>query len=424
MSLPSVLFIAGLLVISGVSSALETHSWKQMLSPQQRQQKVNLTLNNVSLQDLFQILADELQLNLIMADTITGTTNLKLKDVSWMDAVDSLSKSHNVFIQLQNNVLWVSESPRASQEPDNTAIELISVNFAKATTLAELIQQSGQNLLSSAGVITVDERTNTLIINDTEANRDAIQSLVTQLDRPVKQVMIEARMVSLKTNLAKEFGVRWGASRLGLSPPVADEATFINGMQVALPVAQPAATVGLNVARLSDDLLLDLELTALEHENKGDIIASPRIFTANQQPAYIEQGTEIPYVESAASGATAVQFKKAVMGLRVTPHITPNNHVLLDLTITQNTRGDTVSTPTGPAVAIDTQEMGTQVLVENGKTIVLGGIFQTMELKDDTGVPILSSLPVLGKLFQHQRRQQQKRELVVFVTPRILAGSE
>ena len=164
--------------------------------------------------------------------------------------------------------------------------------------------------------------------------------------------------------------------------------------------------------------------TAMEQDNEAEIIARPKIFTSNQQPAYIEQGTEIPYVESAASGATAVKFKKAVMGLRVTPQITSNDYVMLDLTITQNTRGDTVSTPTGPAVAIDTQEMATRVLVKSGETIVLGGIFQQYELKDDTGVPILSSLPFVGNLFKNQREQSEKRELVIFVTPTLLSESE
>ncbi|HAD48135.1 MAG TPA: type IV pilus secretin PilQ, partial [Idiomarina sp.] len=369
---PITLLLGG--IFATTVSIAKDNAWYSLLSEQQRQQKVNLNLTRVGLSEALQILADQLQLNLIVADDITGSTNLKLKDVSWLDAMTSLSKTHGIFIHLQNNVLWVSKSGDNPSEPEERKLELVSVNFAAANELAELITQNGQNLSSHQGSITVDERTNTLIINDTEKHRQAIKQLVAELDRPVRQVMIEARMVSLKTNLAKEFGVRWGASSSGLEATTVDDTNFIHGMQISAPVVQPHATVGLNVARLSDDLLLDLELTALEHENKGEIIASPKIFTANQQPAFIEQGTEIPYVESAASGATAVQFKKAVMGLRVTPKITPNNHVLLDLTITQNTRGDTVSTPTGPAVAIDTQEMGTQVLVKNGETIVLGGI--------------------------------------------------
>lgn len=422
-----ILSYAALILTSLVAhtvAAKQNDTWYSLLSEQQRLQKVNINLTDVDLTEALQILADQLQLNLIVADSVTGSTNLKLNNVTWLDAVTGLSKTHQIAIHLQNNVLWVSNRNDAPTNTERQQLELVRVNFAKASDLAALLNQSGAGLLSTAGAISVDERTNTLLINDTEENISAIRQLVTELDRPVRQVMIEARMVSLKTNLAEELGVRWGASSAGLTAASNDDSNFIHGMQIDAPVVQPHATVGLNVARLSDDLLLDLELTALEHENKGEIIASPKIFTANQQPAFIEQGTEIPYVESAASGATAVQFKKAVMGLRVTPKITPNHHVLLDLTITQNTRGDTVSTPTGPAVAIDTQEMGTQVLVKNGETVVLGGIFQTLELNDNSGVPILSSLPLVGSLFKHQRQQHQKRELVIFVTPTILEGSE
>lgn len=416
-----------LLVVASVTakaSSVATDTWARLLTEEQRQTTVNIHLNNASVQDVFQILADQLDLNLIIDDGIEGQSNLKLNEVNWVDAVNSLAKSHNVFLHLTNNVLWVTRQPQDATAQSGLAIELIPVNFARAAELAELLNTNHQGLLSEHGSLSVDERTNTLLINDTANHVNRVRSLIAKLDKPVKQVMIEARMVSLKTNIAQEFGVRWGASSTGLTNPETEPSMFIKGMRLELPTTQPAATVGLNVARLSDDLLLDLELTALEQENKGNIIASPKIFTANQQPAYIEQGTEIPYVESAASGATAVQFKKAVMGLRVTPQITPNDHVLLDLTITQNTRGDTVSTPTGPAVAIDTQEMGTQVLVKNGETIVLGGIFQTLELNDDRGVPILSSLPVVGHLFKHQQQQRQKRELVIFVTPTILTGSE
>jgi type IV pilus assembly protein PilQ len=416
-----------LLVVASVTakaSSVATDTWARLLTEEQRQTTVNIHLNNASVQDVFQILADQLDLNLIIDDGIEGQSNLKLNEVNWVDAVNSLAKSHNVFLHLTNNVLWVTRQPQDATAQSGLAIELIPVNFARAVELAELLNTNHQGLLSEHGSLSVDERTNTLLINDTANHVNRVRSLIAKLDKPVKQVMIEARMVSLKTNIAQEFGVRWGASSTGLTNPETEPSMFIKGMRLELPTTQPAATVGLNVARLSDDLLLDLELTALEQENKGNIIASPKIFTANQQPAYIEQGTEIPYVESAASGATAVQFKKAVMGLRVTPQITPNDHVLLDLTITQNTRGDTVSTPTGPAVAIDTQEMGTQVLVKNGETIVLGGIFQTLELNDDRGVPILSSLPVVGHLFKHQQQQRQKRELVIFVTPTILTGSE
>ena len=248
---PITLLLGG--IFATTVSIAKDNAWYSLLSEQQRQQKVNLNLTRVGLSEALQILADQLQLNLIVADDITGSTNLKLKDVSWLDAMTSLSKTHGIFIHLQNNVLWVSKSGDNPSEPEERKLELVSVNFAAANELAELITQNGQNLSSHQGSITVDERTNTLIINDTEKHRQAIKQLVAELDRPVRQVMIEARMVSLKTNLAKEFGVRWGASSSGLEATTVDDTNFIHGMQISAPVVQPHATVGLNVARLSDE---------------------------------------------------------------------------------------------------------------------------------------------------------------------------
>jgi type IV pilus assembly protein PilQ len=189
---------------------------------------------------------------------------------------------------------------------------------------------------------------------------------------------------------------------------------------VNLPVANAAGRIGFQIASLLDGNILDLELSALESENKGEVIASPRITVANQQEAYIEQGTEIPYVQSTSSGATSVEFKKAVLSLRVTPHITPDNRIILNLVVTQDTRGETVSTSTGPAVAIDTQEIKTQVLVENGETIVLGGIFQQISTKDVSKVPLFGDLPVVGRLFSTTGQVEEKRELLIFVTPKII----
>ncbi len=201
---------------------------------------------------------------------------------------------------------------------------------------------------------------------------------------------------------------------MGQVPSVGD------GLNVNLPVAGAAGTIAFQVARLANGTILDLELSALEKENKGEIIASPRITVANQQEAYIEQGTEIPFVQSTSSGATSVEFKKAVLSLRVTPHITPDNRIILNLVVTQDTRGDTVSTSTGPAVAIDTQEISTQVLVENGETIVLGGIFQQISTNDVSKVPLLGDLPFIGRLFRTTAKREEKRELLIFVTPKII----
>ncbi|WP_244213126.1 type IV pilus secretin PilQ [Idiomarina ramblicola] len=395
------------------------NSWQSLLSEEQQRQLVSLNTNKVPLRELIQLLADQHQLNILITDKVSGESSLKLNDVAWQDAFETLLDSHGLEVRLQGAMLRIDVADENTTDNINHRSILLSVNFAKASDLAKLLKNEQQSFLSPNGAVSVDERTNTLIVRDTPEQLATIRQLVNDLDVPVKQVLIEARMVTVKANVSKELGIRWGATEYGLTVPE-DASSFIKGMQVDLPATNPAGTFSANLARLSDDILLDLELTALEQENKAEIITSPKIFTSNQQSAYIEQGTEIPYVETAAHGATAVQFKKAVMGLTVTPQITPNDHVLMELTITQNTRGDTVATPTGPAVAIDTQEMSTRVLAKNGETIVLGGIFQEHNLNDDRRVPILGSLPLLGNLFSHQQQRNEKRELMIFVTPTIL----
>lgn len=393
--------------------------WTPLLSKEQLNEPVSLSTNNLPLRQLLQLLADQHQLNIIIGQNITGESTFKFNRVAWQDAFQSVVNTHGLHVNRQGDLLWITSERQQEQTSDKRTSTLLRVNFAKAADLAKLLKSDEQSFLSENGAVSVDERTNTLIIRDTPKQIASIRTVIEKLDIPVQQVLIEARMVTVKANISKALGVRWGASQSGLSTPT-EGAGFIKGMHVDLPVSNPAGTFSANLARLSDDILLDLELTALEQENKAEIITSPKIFTSNQQPAYIEQGTEIPYVETAAHGATAVQFKKAVMGLSVTPLITPNNHVLMDLTITQNTRGDTVATPTGPAVAIDTQEMSTRVLARNGETIVLGGIFQEHRLNDDSRVPILGSVPVLGSLFSHEQQRKEKRELMIFVTPTIL----
>ena len=272
------------------------------------------------------------------------------------------------------------------------------------------------------------------MIKDTRKSIESVRKAIEFLDVPVKQVIIEARMVTVKDNVSEELGVRWGVSDRsgsdGYSGTLDGAQTISTGtippigqrLNVNLPVNSPAGSIAFHVAKLIDGTILDLELSALERENKGEIIASPRIMTANQQKARIEQGTEIPFVQAASSGATTVAFKKAVLSLEVTPHITPDNRVILDLIITQDTRGDTVQTGTGAATAIDTQRIETQVLVENGETIVLGGIFQQQIVKSISKVPLLGDIPYLGRAFKTDRDFTEKTELLIFVTPKIVTS--
>ncbi|WP_252345827.1 type IV pilus secretin PilQ, partial [Shewanella indica] len=291
----------------------------------------------------------------------------------------------------------------------------------------------GSSLLSKRGTVAVDERTNTLLVKDTADILENVHKLIEVLDVPIRQVLIESRMVTVKDDVAEDLGIRWGITdqqgNKGTSGSLEGAQDITNGtipsigdrLNVNLPAAPSnAASIAFHVAKLADGTVLDLELSALEQENKGEIIASPRITTSNQKAAYIEQGVEIPYVESASSGAATVQFKKAVLSLRVTPQITPDNRVILDLEITQDSQGKIVQTPLGEAVSIDTQRIGTQVLVDNGETIVLGGIYQQNLISRVSKVPVLGDIPLVGFLFRNTSDKNERQELLIFVTPKIV----
>lgn len=406
---------------------------------------ISLDFQDVPVRQVLQIIAQINGFNLVTTDTVNGAVTLNLNNVPWDQALDMILNIRGLDKRIQGNILLIA--PRDELNAQETA-ELqaqqqvqklvplsnknIAVNYAKASDLATLLRSANGGLLSSRGSVAVDERTNTLLLRDTNDSIAAIETLLATLDVPVKQVRIESRMVTVRDNLDKQLGVQWGLTAQNGSfrtagSAAANNATTIGGetdlsqrLNVSLPVTSPAGRIGLQVAKLMDGTILDLELSALESENKGEIIASPRITVANQQEAYIEQGTEIPYVQATSSGATSVEFKKAVLSLKVTPHITPDNRIILDLTVTQDTRGETVTTPTGPAVAIDTQEIKTQVLVQNGETVVLGGIFQQISTDDLAKVPVLGDMPIVGRLFKNEVNIEQKRELLIFVTPKII----
>lgn len=399
------------------------------------QRPISLNFQNVPVRQLLQILANENDLNLVASESVTGNITLRLENVPWQRALNTILRVKGLSSRMDSNILIVAPADELAEreaqelEAKQRLSQLaplestyIQINYAKATDIAAILRTESSDLLSERGAVTVDERTNTLLVRDTPRQIEEVEDMVRVLDVAVKQVVIEARMVTVRDNISDELGINWGITNPDMGgPDFFGSGTENSGdLNVNLPVSNPAATIGFQVAKLADGRLLDLELSALERENKGEVIASPRITTANQKKAYIEQGTEIPYVESASSGATSVQFKKAVLGLEVTPQITPDNRVIMDLVITQNTRGETVSTPTGPAVSIDTQEIGTQVLVENGETIVLGGIYQQQILNDITKVPLLGDIPYVGVLFRNDSQIHEKRELLIFVTPRIV----
>ncbi|QUM79101.1 type IV pilus secretin PilQ family protein [Moritella sp. 5] len=415
-------------------------------------QAISLNFQDIPVRTVLQLIADFNEFNLVTTDSVNGNITLRLDSVPWEQALDIVMKVKGLSKQLEGNVLMVAPSDELSalerrdlvskKEVEDLAelqSEFIQVNFAKAADITKLLAQKDSSLLSSRGSVSFDARTNTVLIKDTATAIANVRRIVDVLDIPVRQVVIEARMVSVVDNLDDELGIRWGlsgstdiGSGFGLSSGSIEGNDALSGgrvpaigdrLNVNLPVASPAGSIAFQIAELANGQILDLELSALEAEQKAEVIASPRITTTDQKSAYIEQGTEIPYVESSSSGATTIAFKKAVLGLQVTPHITPDNKIILDLKINQDTRGDDVKTVGGEAVSIDTQVISTQVLVENGETIVLGGIFKHEIKKIVTKVPVLGDIPWLGVLFRSTKNINQKRELLIFVTPKVVVDT-
>jgi type IV pilus assembly protein PilQ len=406
---------------------------------------ISLDFQDVPVRQVLQIIAQVNGFNLVTTDTVTGNVTISLSGVPWDQALDMILKVKGLDKRLEGNILLIAPTEeltareaqqlRSKQQVAELAPLIstnVQINYAKAQDLAAILKGTENSILTSRGSVAVDERTNTLLLRDTQTSIDEAKILVDALDIPIKQVLIESRMVTVRDNASESLGIQWGLSNTISNGAVSGSLTGADSLtsgvipsttdrlNVALPVSSPAGRIGIQIARLLDGTIIDLELSALESENKGEVIASPRITVANQHEAYIEQGTEIPYVEATSSGATSVEFKKAVLSLKVTPHITPDNRIIMDLVVTQDTRGDTVSTSTGDAVAIDTQEISTQVLVENGETIVLGGIFQQSSSNDIRKVPLLGDLPIVGYLFKNSSEIMEKRELLIFVTPKIL----
>ncbi|WP_337076473.1 type IV pilus secretin PilQ [Aeromonas dhakensis] len=413
---------------------------------------ISLNFQDIPVRTVLQLIADFNNLNLVTTDSVSGNITLRLDGVPWEQALDIILKVRGLDKRLDNNILLVAPAEEIAArekqqlESRNQVADLaplyteyLQINYAKASEVAALLSSESTKLLSAKGAVSVDERTNVLVVKDTADVISNIKRMLDILDIPVKQVVIEARMVTIDDGFDEALGVRWGVTKNdghGNSTSGTIEGNDGSGnnnggstitrpgvddrLNVNLPVTNAAGTLAFQVARLANGTLLDLELSALEKESKAEIIASPRVTTANQKPALIEQGTEIPYVESSSSGATSVTFKKAVLSLKVTPQITPDNRVILDLTVTQDTKGETVPTGTGDAVSINAQSITTQVLVNNGETLVLGGIYQQTITNDVTKVPLLGDIPGLGGLFRKTTSANKKRELLIFVTPKIV----
>ena len=418
--------------------------------------RISLNFQNIEVRAVLQLIADFTELNLVASDSVTGSITLRLQNVPWDQALDLVLKTQGLDSRQIGNVLMVApaqeiaERERQEIEANKQLAELaplqsefIRIRYAKAVdvvTLFEAGSEEGGSLISERGSVVVDERTNSIVVTDTAAKLAEIRDLIEKVDIPIRQVMIEARIVVANSNIDEQLGIRWGGGYLNVNGDKftsigGDTASvtslnnqLIDGGRVNMPSAPfvdlgvAEATSGFAVGFTSTDLFLTAELSALEASGQGEVVSQPKVITGDKQKAVIKSGREIPYQEGAASGATTTAFKEAVLKLDVTPNITPDDRVLLDLVVNQDSVGDLVPSGNGGLIpTIETTELTTQVLVGNGETVVLGGVFKNEELVKVEKVPLLGDIPYLGNLFKSTANSQIKQETLIFITPRILS---
>ncbi|NKI75661.1 DNA uptake porin HofQ [Dickeya sp. CFBP 2040] len=395
---------------------------------------VSLAFDDVPVQRVLQALADHQQLNLVVAPGVAGNISLNLQQVPWQQALDIILRMGQLTIERQGGVMMVypdtyMKDQQRQQEELATRQRLqlplqnlsVTLQYAEATDVVANLQSQRGTLLTERGSVTVDKRTNTLLVRDVSAALEQLRPWIEELDKPLAQVQLAAHIVTISSEHLKALGVNWGLGEA----TTAGQALQMNNFSVSLPVESPAVNAGFHLAKLNGRLL-DLELMALEQENEVEIIASPRLFTAHQQTASIKQGTEIPYqVSSGASGSTSIEFKEAVLGMEVTPRILHGGQITLNLLISQNMPGRAIKQGEGSEIlAIDKQEIQTQVTVQDGETIVLGGIFQQQKNQGERQVPGLGALPGIGQWFRSSNRQHTRRELVIFITPTLIQAAK
>ncbi|HUR88427.1 MAG TPA: type IV pilus secretin PilQ [Ramlibacter sp.] len=427
-------------------------------------EKLSLNFQNIEVRSLLQVIADFTNFNVVTSDSVTGSVTLRLKDVPWDQALDIVLQAKGLGMRKTGNVLWIapkdeiqakekldleSRAQIASLEPVRT--ESFQLNYTKAVDIATQISAGtgAARILSTRGSVIAEPRTNQVFVTDITSRLDAVRDLVGKLDIPVRQVLIEARIVEASDTFGKSLGVKLGGSDLrglrggdagyavGSGNRVAFGGTYnavsgttgesdtkldtVNTNFINLPAVGVGgftpASFAISLFSASANRFLNLELSALEADGKGKLVSSPRIVTAHNQKALIEQGTEFPYQQATSSGATAVSFRRATLKLEVTPQITPEGNILLDLDINKDSRGET----TAAGIAINTKHIKTQVLVENGGTVVIGGIFELTESDTITKVPLLGDIPIAGNLFKNSSRTTNKQEMLVFITPKMIA---
>ena len=418
--------------------------------------RISLNFQSIEVRAVLQLIADFTELNLVASDSVTGSITLRLQNVPWDQALDLVLKTRGLDSRQIGNVLMVApaqeiaERERQEIEANKQLAELaplqsefIRIRYAKAIDVVELFEagsEEGGSLISERGSVVVDERTNSIVVTDTAAKLAEIRDLIEKVDIPIRQVLIEARIVKARTGIDEQLGIRWGGGYLNASGDkftsvAGDTASvtslnnqLIGGGQVDMPTAPfvdlgaPDANTGFAVGFTSTDLFLTAELSALEASGEGEVVSQPKVITGDKQKAVIKSGQEVPYQEGAASGATTTAFKEAVLKLDVTPNITPDDRVLLDLVVNQDSVGEFVPSGNGGLIpTIDTTELTTQVLVGNGETVVLGGVFENEESVTVEKVPLLGDIPYVGRLFKSTANRQEKTETLIFITPRILS---
>jgi type IV pilus assembly protein PilQ len=427
-------------------------------------EKLSLNFQNIEVRALLQVIADFTNFNVVTSDSVSGAVTLRLKDVPWDQALDIILQAKGLGMRRSGNVLWIApkdeiaakeklerESSVALESLEPLRTQSFVLNYAKAADIAVQLTGTGAaRILSTRGSVIAEPRTNQIFVTDVSSKLEAVQSLLAKLDIAVRQVLIEARIVEASDTFGKSLGVRLGGSDLrglrggdpgyaiaGGSNRLAFGGTYnaVSGTTgesssaldtnntnfVNLPApgqgGYGAATFAISLFSSAANRFLNLELSALEADGKGKLVSSPRIVTADKTKALIEQGTEFPYQQATSSGATSVAFRRATLKLEVTPQITPEGNIILDLDISKDSRGET----TAAGIAINTKHIKTQVLVENGGTVVIGGIFELTETENEARVPVLGDLPAVGNLFKSRQRATNKQEMLVFITPKMIA---
>ncbi len=382
---------------------------------------VTLVFDDAPVQQVLRALAEHQRLNLVVAPGIKGNISVNLNGVPWQQAVDLIVRTGRLHLERQGDVMMVfarDHDARTSLAQQDEALplcnRLVTLQHADAAEVAKNIAAMRKTLMSPRGSVMLDKRTNSLVLRDTEAALSTLAGWVDIWDLPLEQVLITAHIVTISRDNLREIGVDWRHA--------AGTKNRSAALSMDLPLDKHYASMGFRLARLSGRLL-ELELTALEQENKVDILASPRLYTAHQQTASIKQGTEIPYqVSNGKNKSPSVQFKEAVLSMEVTPKVLRNGKVTLNLRLSQNVPGRVLKQGENESVSIDMEEIKTQVTIADGETIVLGGIFQHQKHQTKDKVPVLSEIPVLGHLFKRQRANYKQRELVIFITPTRISG--